>query len=292
MESANIYAHPAGNAFRIRPMAERDLSDALQLLELAGWPHRLRDLTALFEVGEGIIIEAGDAMVGMGMRWLWGAKEASVGLFAEHPSWRGHGVSEQLMNALCTGLEHHSVRMQLPLPIPDWATRLGFVHAGDISRIEGRAALPPLVALPDGYRLRPAGRKDLALLTRLDTAATGMARKNMLASWQPSALAAMVLDHPDGAQGFALMRRFGRGAVIGPVIAPCTVTAKALIAHLAAMADGRFLRLDVLNAPDLRDWIVTLGLEQTGHTAVLVKGGLKERQPPRWCVVLADETLG
>lgn len=292
MESANTYAQPAGNAFRIRPMVESDLSDALQLLELAGWPHRLRDLTALFEIGQGFVIQAGEATVGMGMRWLWGADEASLGLISVHPFWRGHGFSKQLMNALCTGLEHHSVRMQVTPPVPDWAIRLGFVHVGDIARLEGRAALPPLVALPDGYRLRPAGRKDLPLLTQLDTAATGMTRKNMLQSWQPNALATMVLDHPDGAQGFALMRRFGRGAVIGPVIAPCTVTAKALIAHLAAMADGRFLRLDVMNAPDLRDWIVTLGLEQTGHTAVMVKGGLKERQPQCRCVVLADETLG
>lgn len=292
MESANTYEQPAGNALRIRPMVESDLSDALQLLERAGRPHRLRDLTALFEVGEGVVIQAGDATVGMGMRWLWGAEEASVGLIAEHPSWREHGVSEQLMNALCSGLERHAVRMQVTPPLPDWATRLGFVHVGDIARLEGRAALPPLVALPDGYRLRPAGRKDLLLLTQLDTAATGMTRMKMLQSWLPNALATMVVDHPDGAQGFALMRRFGRGAVIGPVIAPCTETAKALIAHLAAMADGRFLRLDVMNAPDLREWIETIGLEQTGHTALMVKGGLQQRQPQCRCVVLADETLG
>jgi len=273
-------------------MVAKDLSDALKLLELAGWPHRLRDLTALFEIGEGFVIQAGAATVGMGMRWLWGTEEASLGLIAVDPFWQRRGFSKQLMNALCAGLEHRSVRVQVTPQIREWATRLGFVHVGDIARLEGRAALPPLVALPDGYRLRPAGRKDLPLLTQLDTAATGMTRGTMLQSWQPNALAAMVLDHQDGARGFALMRRFGRGAVIGPVIAPCTETAKALIGQLAAMADGRFLLLDVIGAPVLRDWIVTLGLEQTGHTVVMVKGERKERQPNCACVVLADETLG
>lgn len=273
-------------------MVEKDLSDALELLELAGWPHRLRDLTALFEIGEGFVILAGASIVGMGMRWLWGPDEASLGLIAVHPSWRGRGFSKHLMNALCTGLEHRSVRMQITPPVPEWAIRLGFSHIGDIARLEGRAALPPLVALPEGYRLRPAGSKDLPLLTSLDTAATGMTRGKMLQSWQPNALAAMVLDHPDGARGFALMRRFGRGAVIGPVIAPCIETAKALIAQLAAMADGRFLRLDVMGASDLRDWIVTLGLQQSSYTAVMVKGDRRVRQQDCCCVVLADETLG
>ena len=68
------------------------------------------------------------------------------------------------------------------------------------------------------------------------------------------------------------MRRFGRGQVIGPVVAPDANAAKALIAHCANLHAGRFVRIDTDFAAGLTAWLETLGLRRAGGPAAMVEG--------------------
>ena len=77
-----------------------------------------------------------------------------------------------------------------------------------------------------------------------------MLRQALIEALFTHAEATVVLDHDGSAAcGFALLRRFGRGHVIGPVVAHDADGAKALIAHLSGLNAGRFTRIKSATQP-------------------------------------------
>lgn len=82
----------------------------------------------------------------------------------------------------------------------------------------------------------------------------------------------VVLDREGEVTGFALLRRFGRGHVIGPVVAQDAEQAKALIGHFLAARPGQFLRVDVPEAGGLCPWLEQFGLLDAGPVIGMVRG--------------------
>jgi len=127
------------------------------------------------------------------------------------------------------------------------------------------------IALATGERIRPVAAGDLQTLAALATRALGMPRKDLLA--QLLTVAEGVLIEKDGeALGFSMMRRFGRGNMIGPVVAPDTERAKALIAHWAASYAGSTVRVDVTGESGLSTWVESLGLALVGPSVRMARG--------------------
>ena len=60
------------------------------------------------------------------------------------------------------------------------------------------------------------------------------------------------------------MRAFGRGEVVGPVVAPDLADATALIAYFASRRTGAFLRVDTEVETGLGPWLAELGLAHVG----------------------------
>jgi hypothetical protein len=82
----------------------------------------------------------------------------------------------------------------------------------------------------------------------------------------------VVLDHDGTAQGFGMLRRFGRGHAIGPVVAPDAEGAKALIAHLSGLNAGRFTRIDIDFDTGLAEWLESLGLLRVDAPTTMLRG--------------------
>jgi hypothetical protein len=82
----------------------------------------------------------------------------------------------------------------------------------------------------------------------------------------------VVLDHEAGPRGFALLRRFGRGHLIGPVVAPDAESAKVLIAHLVGQNAGRFTRIDIDQASGLSEWLEEIGLPAVDAPTTMQRG--------------------
>ena len=74
------------------------------------------------------------------------------------------------------------------------------------------------------------------------------------------------------ARGFAELRRFGRGWVIGPVVAPDADGAKALILHWLAVKQGSFCRIDIPGESGLGPWLEELGLPCVGTVLTMARG--------------------
>ena len=84
--------------------------------------------------------------------------------------------------------------------------------------------------------------------------------------------ATVMLDDDGQARGFAMLRRFGRGHAIGPVVAPEAEGAQALIAHLAGLNAGRFTRIDIDFDSGLTEWVESLGLLRVDAATTMVRG--------------------
>jgi len=73
-------------------------------------------------------------------------------------------------------------------------------------------------------------------------------------------------------RGYAISRRFGRGHLIGPVVANSAADARALIEAALARLGQVFVRVDIPVTSQLGEWLEGIGLRQVGDAITMVKG--------------------
>jgi len=271
-------APEAGTAV-LRPMTAADLDASQALSAELRWPHRPADWAQSFAHAEGFVAESGGRIVGTAQRWHFGPRHATIGLVIVSPACQGQRIGQRLMTALLDGLEGRTVLLHATAAGRGLYERLGFVRVGELSQHQGTAQSVAPVALPPGCRLRPAGTNELPALQALDAQGRGMPRGALIADLLASADACVVLDQDNTPRGFAMLRRFGRGHVIGPVVAPDANGAKAMIAHLVSTNAGNFTRIDIDQASGLMDWLESVGLPSVDAPTTMVRGALPEPQP-------------
>ncbi|WP_343661425.1 GNAT family N-acetyltransferase [Ralstonia sp.] len=274
MSSSSIPAQnpPTDDGVVLRPMTADDLAQTHALSEEQRWPHRPADLAQSFAHAEGIVAERDGQIIAAAQRWRWGPRHATIGLVIVTPACQGRRIGHRLMSALLDGLDNHTVLLHATAEGRGLYERLGFVRTGEIRQHQGIAQPTPLIALPAGWRLRPAGLNESADLRRLDAQARGMPRDALIDDLLASADACVVLDDDGEARGFAMLRRFGRGHAIGPVVAPDAESAKALIAHLAGINAGHFTRIDIDFDSGLAEWLESIGLLRVDAPTTMVRG--------------------
>lgn len=263
---------PAADGVTLRTMTADDLAAAHRLSDELRWPHRPADWEQVFRLGDGIVAERDGEVIATALRWRWGPSHATLGLVIVSPACQGRRIGHRLMSTLLEGLDGVDVMLNATAEGRGLYERLGFVRIGEVRQHQGVALPAPLVALAPGRRLRPAGQNDGAAIEALDTAARGMPRPALVETLLAEADSTVVLDEDGVARGFAMLRRFGRGHLIGPVVAPDEEGAKALIAHLAGQAAGRFVRIDIDFDSGLAEWLESLGLLRVDAPTTMVRG--------------------
>lgn len=272
-------------------MDAADLAGAHALSVEVHWPHRLVDWEFAFGLGEGLVAERDGEVVGTALCWRWGARHATAGLVIVAPQCQGRRIGQHLLQGLLDGLQGRTVLLHATPEGRGLYERLGFAATGEVRQQQGLAVQAPLVALGRGVRLRPLSRRDAPQLVALDGAACGMPR-DVLVRRLLDAGDTVVLDRDGEARGFAVMRRFGRGQVIGPVVAPDVAGARALIAHWVNRCAGKFVRVDIDFASGLTEWLESLGLQRVGGPAAMVRGPALVRSAEARQYALVSQALG
>lgn len=265
-------AIPADDGVLLRPMTLADLPRAHALSAELRWPHRPIDWEQVFVHAQGLVAERDGVIVATALRWLWGERHATIGLVIVAAACQGRRIGHRLITTLLDGLDDCSVLLQATADGRGLYERLGFVRTGEIRQHQGVAQPTPLIALPAGWRLRPAGQNEASMLHKLDEGARGMPRHALLNDLLAQSDACVVLDQDGTQKGFAMLRRFGRGHTIGPVIAPDAQGAKALIAHLAGMNAGNFTRVDIDFDSGLTEWLESIGLLRVDAATTMLRG--------------------
>jgi GNAT superfamily N-acetyltransferase len=266
-----VTAPQPATRFDILKMAARDLPAAQALSREVNWPHRLEDWQFVHAVGQGLVAYSGDQLVGTAMWWTFDSRIVRLGMVIVNPTIQRSGVGRALMLGILDRITEPTVLLNATQQGETLYRQLGFQGIGSIVQHQGASFSAPLVPLRDGERIRPLGRNDLARLVELDAAACGVAREDVIAALIENG-EAVVLDDAGEMVGFAFYRRFGRGHVIGPVVARDTASAKALITHWIGSNAGMFMRIDVPGESGLSNWLEELGLARVDHVVTMARG--------------------
>lgn len=253
-----------------RPLLPADLPQAHGLTQAIRWPHREQDWRLALELGQGWAIAENGRLLGTSMSWAFGPEWGCFGMLIVADDQQGKGLGARLMDAALAALGDRAVQLHATPAGQALYRKLGFAPAGTITQHQGLATAPPPAPLAPGQRLRPAMVADLPALAALDAAATGMDRARALAAILALGRA-MILERDGTAEGFAMLRPFGRGEVIGPVAAPDTAAAWALVAHFLAARAGAFLRIDITD-PGLAPALSAHGLAAVDEALRMVRG--------------------
>ncbi|WP_075796327.1 GNAT family N-acetyltransferase [Massilia putida] len=252
-------------------MHKHDLEGAHRLSQSLRWPHRQQDWDFIHRLGMGFVAEADDTVVGTIMCWSHGSEFASIGMVIVSQEWQGHGIGRKLMSMAMGELGKRNIVLHSTDVGAKLYQGLGFGQTGAICQHQGSVFGTKLMALPPGERIRPLGSREDAALAALGARAAGMPRATVLAALREVA-ECVVIDRYDELIGYAMLRRFGLGYVIGPVVAPDIERAKALISHWTGTYAGAFVRIDVPASCGLGAWLDELGLLQVDTVTTMVRG--------------------
>ncbi|AWN50212.1 GNAT family N-acetyltransferase [Methylobacterium terrae] len=251
------------------------------------WPYRIEDWDFALRLGRGFVLERDGGVVGTAALFPYGESHATVGMIIVAKAAQGRGYGTRLVAALIEAAGPRSILLNSTPEGRALYERYGFVPAGTLRQHQGpfTAQVPPL---PDD-RVRAMVPADLGAVLRLDRAATGLDRRPLV-----EALAAagdgFVLLRDGAPAGYAISRPFGRGHVVGPVVAGDAAEARRLIAAALARLDGRFVRVDTSTESGLSSWLTGIGLPQTGDALTMVRGTLPPAGPMR-VFALSNQSL-
>ncbi|PDT52770.1 MULTISPECIES: GNAT family N-acetyltransferase [Sinorhizobium] len=225
-------------------IADADL-DALHALSMSvGWPHRAEDWQLARELGHGIVARDAIGRVLGSAMWFDHAPDfTTFGLVITLPRLQMLGAGTWLMNHLLAQTGSRAIGLNATRSARRLYKSLGFAPERTVYQCQGDAIATPQGTLPSGAALRSLTRDDLDEIAALDRAAYSADRTSVLARLVELSKG-MALVRGDRIAAYSLCRRFGRGHLIGPVVAASDDDAIAVTRPHVADHAGAFLRID------------------------------------------------
>jgi GNAT superfamily N-acetyltransferase len=270
---ANTTTTNANTNLRYRSFTASDVPMAHALSAELGWPYRPQDWQFSADTSKGFVAEQNDVVIGTAMCWTFGNDRASLGHVIVSPAHQGRGIGGKLMAAVLEALGPRITFLHATPAGQPLYEKLGFTVCGSLHQCQGKVSHALPIALLDGERLRAGTPADFPDLMALASRASGLQRDGIMSRLLRMA-ESVVLECDGEIVGFSVLRRFGRGYVIGPVIAlrsPDDARAKALIGHWLTQRDGEFIRIDTPAGNTLLDWLSQQGLPRVDTCSKMVR---------------------
>jgi hypothetical protein len=200
---------------------------------------------------------------------------ASIGMVITSPRLQDHGAGRWLMHHILDRVEPRGKVLNATKAAYRLYLSLGFEPRQTVHQHQGVVTM-----LPNGpTQARPFRKEDIEAIIALDAAAYGAERSPVFERILPVS-EGTVIERAGRVHGFALCRKFGRGHVIGPVVAETEEDAIALIRpHVAAFKD-RFLRVDTrAEEGPLRRFLDESGMSLYDTVTTMTRGEVPQPGP-------------
>jgi GNAT superfamily N-acetyltransferase len=270
------------------PFATGHLRGALALSQEMSWPYRLEDWEFALQLGQGFVVQSARMVIGTAAWWPYGQAHASAGMIIVAKAAQGRGYGARLMDALLAAAHPRTITLNSTAEGMVLYERRGFARIGDIRQHQGvpkerhEAPSPSLV--------RAMAPSDVEAIARLDRGATGWARRQMLDRLVQVGDGYVLLRNGEP-RGYAISRPFGRGHVIGPVVAESPTDARALIEAALARLGSVFVRVDTSATSQLGEWLEEIGLPRVGDATTMVLGTQIPSTGPARMFALANQSF-
>jgi GNAT superfamily N-acetyltransferase len=271
------------------PFSRAHLQGALKLSQEMSWPYRLEEWGFAFQLGQGFVLQRAGAVIGTALWWAHDETHASAGMIIVATAAQGRGHGARLMDALLASAHPRTILLNSTAEGLALYQRRGFVPVGVIHQHQGipRECQEP----PRSCLVRSMAASDFESITRLDRQATGWPRRPLLDRLVQSGDGYVLLR--DGLpRGYAISRRFGRGHVVGPVVAESATDARALIEAALARLGRVFVRIDTSASSQLGSWLEDLGLQRVGDATTMILGTQAPSTGPARIFAIANQSFG
>lgn len=254
-------------------MTAADLDAALALSQSVGWPHTGYDWRVAFELGRGVVAEEDGVMTGVMLWWPQGEHHATLGLAIVSERHQRRGIGRVLIDATLEDAGDRAISLCGTAEGLRLYERVGFVGHGMVHQHQGLVStlsavesedLIDEVDVEEAIRLDHSidGRDRAALIRRLsdDTGMLGIERAGELVGW-------------------SMCRPFGKGLVVGPVVASSPEDAEQLIRLWLERSGGTYVRVDTPSDSGLTDLLLAAGLPKVNEVVVMTRGEVPTSDP-------------
>lgn len=290
-----------GRTVRVKSfeLAAKDINDVdvklLHALSIGvGWPHRPKDWDFLRRAGHGIVAVDGIGRVfGSAMWFPQGHEFATIGLVITSQRTQAQGTGRWLMEQVFERCGDRNLSLNSTDAAYHLYLSLGFTKEATVFLWQGEAVAPlPSLPVLTG-ELAPSSSEDIGEMADLDRRAVGVDRRRLIALLAEDA-SIYTLKRRGEVVGYSMNREFGRGRVIGPIVASNDSDAIHLTAvHLKHLA-GRFVRVDTREQTGpFSDFLQQSGLNISETVTTMSKGRrfLNRTDSEPWVYGLASQAL-
>lgn len=266
-------AYAGAGGIAIRPLGADDIDAGMRLCALAGWNQLPDDWRMFIElqpdgcfaaVRQGRVIGTATVLAFPGCAW--------IGMVLVDPGLRRMGIGTGLMQAAMASLPADAVLgLDATAAGRPVYQRLGFTDRQELRRLILR---PRAAAAAPSPGVRAMREDDLTAVVALDAQAFGSARGALL-RWlhrhHPSL--AWVATGADGTVRGCLLGRPGAAFMqLGPVVAPDSSTAQALVASAIGAGHAEPMGLDAVDDPAWCAWLGSLGFVEERRFTRMLRG--------------------
>ncbi|WP_378949143.1 N-acetyltransferase [Paracoccus sp. R86501] len=276
-------------ALEPRAMTPADIPLLHELSVAVGWMHRAEDWATALRLGSGIFLTDEIGRPFGSAMWFPVADDlAMLGMVITTPRLQERGAARWMMDQILAQTGKRDLGLNATRAAFRLYLSMGFQPGLTVWQHQGIVTDSP-AADP---RVRPMRADDFDAIHALDTRAYTAHREKALNLFLEHSTGT-VIEEAGRVTGYALCRRFGRGHVVGPIVAATARDAAAVTGPHLATHRGRYLRIDTRETEgDFVDLLNASGLAARDTVTTMTLGNPRPVDPDAHVFALAIQAIG